>query len=408
MSYTPRETAFGHLRDVAAALRGQGDDRFAAFLEQANLLFGTEFGIVSRIEGEVYEVQHCAGGAGLTPGMRFTLGRTYCSLTLEAGDLVSIHAMGQGPHATHPCYADHALETAHRDPAHGARRAYGTLNFSARAARDEAWSEAECCLVRILASLVEASLEARDLEDRVAGATTSLERTSRALDASNRELERFALVAAHDLQAPLRTVSSFSKLLSERYGDRLDATAQTWLGFMQQASTRMQTLVRDLLSYSRLGAKELAQVEVNLEHCLLRVTHELRDAIARAQAEVTYDPLPSVVGDGDALQVAFLALIHNVLAYAGDAPPRAHVSATRDGARWVVAVADEGLGIEPEFQAEVFEPFRRLHTPEAIPGSGLGLPTVRRVAEAHGGEAWLESHPGRGTTVFLALPAFEG
>ena len=241
----------------------------------------------------------------------------------------------------------------------------------------------------------------RELEQRVLDRTEELRR-------SNEDLERFAYVASHDLQEPLRMVRNYMQLLAKRYTGKLDTDADEFIGFAHDGATRMQGLIEDLLAYSRVGTRggKFAPTDANdvLQHALT----SLKLAIADANAVVTRDPLPIVPADRSQLEHVFQNLIGNALKFRGSERPALHVTAApRDGA-WLFSVRDNGIGIDPQYFDRIFVIFQRLHGREEYPGTGIGLAITKRIIERHGGRIWVESQPGKGSSFFFTLPAAGG
>lgn len=224
------------------------------------------------------------------------------------------------------------------------------------------------------------------------------------LEVSNDALERYAYVASHDLQEPVRTVVSHVQLLQRRYGDRLDEDAGEVLGYIVEGGLRMQRLVQDLLLLSRIGAKKRPFEPVDIEQVLLDVLRDHRHQIRELGAVVQHDPLPVVCGDPAELPLVFTHLLQNSLKFRSDEPPRIQITAERDDGWWRFAVADNGIGIEPEYFDRIFVLFQRLHTREQYAGTGVGLPIVKKVVERHRGRCWVAATPGGGTTFFFTLP----
>lgn len=243
-----------------------------------------------------------------------------------------------------------------------------------------------------------------DVTDRERFQAELQENTAK-LAATNAELEQFSYVASHDLQEPLRTIASFLQLLERRYGAQLDGEAHEFIAFAVDAASRLQSMIRDLLDYSRVGTRgaPFAPTDMNAE--LETVRANLARAIAESGAEVTGAPLPVVLADRVQMQSLLQNLIGNALKYRRpDAPPRIHVSAVEEQARWVFRIADNGIGIEPQYFDRIFQVFQRLHTREKFGGTGIGLALCRKIVERHGGTIWLESQPGEGTTFLFSLP----
>ncbi|MBW8907339.1 MAG: PAS domain S-box protein [Betaproteobacteria bacterium] len=231
-----------------------------------------------------------------------------------------------------------------------------------------------------------------------------LARKAEELQRSNAELEQFAYVASHDLQEPLRMVSSYTQLLARRYSDKLDGDAREFMNYVVDGAARMKQLIEDLLAYSRVGTKGKEFKPVSLEAPLKRAVTNLRAAIEESGAAVSWDSLPRVDVDEVQLVQLFQNLIGNALKFRGQAPPRIHVSAQEENAEWRVSIADNGIGIEPQYFERIFMLFQRLHTMGEYPGTGIGLAICKKVAERHGGRIWLESQLGAGSTFHFTLP----
>ena len=232
---------------------------------------------------------------------------------------------------------------------------------------------------------------------------TELKQTAEQLLRSNRELEQFAYVASHDLQEPLRVVVGYVQLLERRYKDRLDADADQFLRYIVNGVTRMQQLITDLLNYSRIGTRGKPFQPTDARKALDRALANLQKVVEENDAKITCDGLPSVQGDESQLVQLFQNLISNAIKFRGQRPAEIDVSARRDGDRWVFAVRDNGIGIEREYWEQIFVIFRRLHTRQKYAGTGIGLAVCKRIVERHGGQIWLDSQPGQGTTFYFTL-----
>lgn len=222
---------------------------------------------------------------------------------------------------------------------------------------------------------------------------------------SNEELERFAYVASHDLQEPLRTVASYLQLLERRYRQHLDDDAREFIDFAVAGARRMEQLIKDLLAFSRVGTKGGELLPVETADVCSECLHSLRAAIEGASATIVVEDLPRVLADASQLQQLLTNLIGNALKFRGDAPLTVRITAERDGRFWRLSVSDNGIGIEREYFDRIFVIFQRLHSREAYPGTGVGLAICRKIVDRHGGRIWLESTPGRGTTFHFTLPA---
>jgi len=243
----------------------------------------------------------------------------------------------------------------------------------------------------------------RDISVRKAAEVHLLEKNAE-LKLSNEELSQFANIASHDLQEPLRMVASYTQLLSRRYKGKLDADADEFIAFAVDGASRMQRLIQDLLAFSRVGTTGGEHGEVSSEHALNDALVNLRGAIEERDALVTHDPLPSVRADAMQLVQLFQNLVGNAIKYQGPGVPRVHVSAVRCGNRkWMFAVKDNGLGIDPQYFDRIFGMFQRLHKREEFSGTGIGLAICKKIVERHGGTISVESAPGEGTTFSFAL-----
>jgi PAS domain S-box-containing protein len=273
--------------------------------------------------------------------------------------------------------------------------------------------------------MVDDITERKQADDRLRQILADLQR-------SNADLERFAYVASHDLQEPLRMVASYVQLLGMRYQGQLDADADEFIGYAMDGARRMQQLILDLLEYSRVGTRSAPLAPTDTGAACRAAIGNLEAAIVEAGAAVTCDALPTAPADGSQLTQVFQNLIANALKFRNAEPPRVHISArlispeksggmgawengedgtlahspTRPLSRsWLFIVSDNGIGIDPQYFDRIFVIFQRLHTREAYPGTGIGLAICKRIIERHGGRIWVESTPGQGATFYFTLPA---
>lgn len=241
--------------------------------------------------------------------------------------------------------------------------------------------------------------------DRERGKTEETQRRHMAeLARMNAELEEFTYVASHDLQEPLRKLISFSELLRLDLGKDLNPQAEADLAFIVDAAERMRKLVQDLLALSRAGKSAMQREPVRLEEVADAALEALSVAVGEKRATITRDPLPEVPGDRTLLTQLYQNLIGNALKYAGEAAPRIHLTAEREGEDYVFGVRDNGIGIRPEYGEQIFQPFRRLHGRGRYEGTGIGLAICRKVVERHGGRIWVESEEGKGAHFKFTLP----
>jgi len=240
-----------------------------------------------------------------------------------------------------------------------------------------------------------------------ARAAAALESRAAELARSNRDLQQFAYVASHDLQEPLRMVTSYLQLLQKRYQGKLDEDADTFIEFAVDGASRMQKLIQGLLAYSRVGTQGKPLAPVDCEAAFEAAVVNLQAAIEEAGALVTHGPLPTVIADDVQLVQLFQNLIGNAMKFRGDEPPKIEVSCEKSGQEWVFSVRDNGIGIAAEDCDRVFNVFERLHTETPRAGTGIGLAICKRVAERHGGSIWVESMPGQGSTFKFTIPCRE-
>jgi signal transduction histidine kinase len=234
--------------------------------------------------------------------------------------------------------------------------------------------------------------------------TENLRQTLAELKRSNAELEQFAYISSHDLQEPLRMVASYVQLLERRYKGKLDADADDFIAYAVDGATRMQTLINDLLTYSRVGTRGKHFKPTNCSAVLDQTLANLEMAIEESGAVVTHDALPTVMADASQLVHLFQNLIGNAIKFRGQEPPRVHVSAKQKEDEWVLSVQDNGMGIDSQYAERIFQVFQRLHTRTDYPGTGIGLAVCRRIVERHGGRIWVESEPGKGSTFYFTIP----
>lgn len=241
-------------------------------------------------------------------------------------------------------------------------------------------------------------------EQELSRRTEELKAHSRELKRSNEDLERFAYVASHDLQEPVRMVSSYCELLRRRYEGQLDDDADEFIAFAVDGARRMQQLISDLLNYARVDSQGRALEPTDMEAVFRAVRRTLTAAIDEAGGTVTTDPLPVVLGDATQLQQLLQNLIANAMKYCGARPPEVYVGARREDDGWTFSVRDNGIGLAPRYSERIFQIFQRLHGRDEYPGTGVGLAICKKIVERHGGRIWVESAEGRGSTFYFTLP----
>jgi PAS domain S-box-containing protein len=245
----------------------------------------------------------------------------------------------------------------------------------------------------------------KDAEAALARMNADLQKTNERLARSNEDLERFAFLASHDLQEPLRMITTFVQLLVRTYPVQFQGEGNVFVHHIVDGATRMRTLLADLLSYSEIGNEPETPAErVDLNEIVEAVRHNLKVAVDESGAEIDCEVLPAVLGHGAQFMQLFQNLVGNAIKYRSEAPPRIRISCARADAALRFAVADNGMGIDPAYHTKIFGVFKRLHG-KKIPGTGIGLAICQRVVERHRGRIWVESELGRGATFYFVLPA---
>jgi light-regulated signal transduction histidine kinase (bacteriophytochrome) len=249
------------------------------------------------------------------------------------------------------------------------------------------------------------AIEKGSLHRKIKEQQAELERNNRLLLEKHAELEQYAYVASHDLQEPLRMVASYLQLLERRYKSKLDADADKYIGYAVDGATRMQKLIGDLLAFSRVSTRGKDPEPVDCEVALRHSLANLRLVVQESGAEITHDPLPTVLADPTQLSQLLQNLLANAIKFRGTDPPRVHIGATAQADEWEIAVRDNGIGFDPQFSDRIFVIFQRLHGKTEYPGTGIGLSICKKIVQRHGGRIWVDSAPGQGSTFYFTLPA---
>jgi len=254
-------------------------------------------------------------------------------------------------------------------------------------------------------AIIGASKIARDISEQIRN-QKALKQANDSLTRSNADLEHFAWSASHDLQEPLRMVSTYSEMLRRKFGNQLGPTGDEYIGYLVDGAKRMEQLLRDLRAYTHIAVAADAPVPVSSpETAIERSLANLKAAIDESGAEITFDPLPPVRVHEFQLEQLFQNIIGNAIRYRSNQRPRIHAGAEPEGDAWRFFVQDNGIGIEPQYKEQIFGIFKRLHSSADYPGTGMGLAICQRIVERTGGRIWVESELGRGSTFFFTLPA---
>jgi PAS domain S-box-containing protein len=241
------------------------------------------------------------------------------------------------------------------------------------------------------------------LEEMVNERTKELDQANSDLKRSNQELEQFAYVASHDLQEPLRMVSSYTQLLEKRYKDQLDQDAKDFINFAVDGANRMQRLINDLLDYSRITSRGKPFLKIDLSVVLGQALANLQNKIQETGSLIVNDDLPFAYGDEGQLIRVFQNLLDNAIKFGDESPPRINITSQTINEKVQISISDNGIGIDKIYTERVFTIFQRLHNKVDYPGTGIGLAICKRTIERHGGTIWFESEPGKGTTFFFTL-----
>jgi light-regulated signal transduction histidine kinase (bacteriophytochrome) len=258
--------------------------------------------------------------------------------------------------------------------------------------------------IRGLAELEDLGAALNRMSAQLAVARSQLEEANADLLRSNKDLEQYAYVSSHDLQEPLRAIAGFVTLLQQRYQGKLDEKADSYINAAVDGASRMQTLIHGLLEYSRVGTGANEAKPTCADDALKAALANLRAIIQQSDAVVTSDPLPVVNADAAHLVHVFQNLIENAIKFRSDRRPEIQIGSRHQDHSWLFWIRDNGIGIEPEYAERIFVIFQRLHTRTKYPGTGIGLAICKRIIERHGGQIWMESQRGQGSTFYFTLP----
>ena len=414
-----RERAQRRLYEIAADPDRPFDEKLQAIFDLGCERFDLELGGLARIdpESDRFVVEAVSGDHDrLRPGAEVALSETYCRVFAAdecgegnadggadaaedepASDTAAITDPGATGFEGTTAYEEFGVESYLGTRLSIADDLDRTFFFVSTEPRANPFTEAERTFLDLMGQWVRYELERRHYEE-------TLEETIARLEESNERLEQFAYAASHDLQEPLRMVSSYLQLIENRYADRLDDDGEEFLAFAVDGAERMKAMIEALLEYSRIETRGDPFESVDLEAVIDDVLADLGLRIVESDAEIEVGDLPTVSGDRNQLHQLFQNLLSNALEYSGDEPPRVEITARRDGLEWIVAVRDEGIGIDPDEQERIFEVFERLHSRAEYDGTGIGLALCQRIVERHGGEITVDSEPGEGATFSVTLP----
>ena len=254
-----------------------------------------------------------------------------------------------------------------------------------------------------LISLIVGGIVVLFLPERISRREHEFNEIMEDLRRSNEDLQQFAYVASHDLQEPLRAIVSFSQLLEDKYKDKIDKEGKEFIHFITDGAKKMNTLIKDLLSYSRITTHAKPSKLTNLENILKDALYNLQESIKESGAVITYDKMPILKVDKTQFTQLFQNLLSNAIKFRRQEPPRIHIGVKKLNDEWLFSVKDNGIGIKSTFFGKLFKIFYRLHTKEEYPGTGIGLPICKKIVQRYGGKIWVKSDFGEGTTFFFTI-----
>jgi signal transduction histidine kinase len=362
--------------------------------------FDLEMGGLNRVdpESDRFQVEYLSDEHDLfEPGVELSLSETFCSAPAEVQEAASVTSPVEEGYGDITIYEECGVETAFGTyvPVEGGQDR--TFTFLSTEPRSEPFSDEERAFLELMGQWVKYELDQRQYQQ-------DLEETVTKLQQSNDRLKQFAYAASHDLQEPLRMVSSYVQLLENRYKDELDEQAREYIDFAVDGADRMRAMVSDLLSFSRVEQADGEFEPVACDIVLGQVMEDLQVQIEENDAEIDVGSLPTVRADHEQLEQLFTNLVSNAIKYNDGDLPRVEIDAEERLASWEFTVADDGIGIDPDKTDQIFEVFKRLHHDDEYAGTGIGLSLCQEIVENHDGEIWVQSESGSGSTFHVTLP----
>lgn len=388
-----QEAALRETYEVISDQDRSFDEKVNALLSIGRDVIGIEYGSLSYVDDQDYRFEVVQSpDDSVEAGDVVPVSATNCERAIESQETLVLENVAEDAPdlADRAGNADWGISCYLGAPVFVGDDIYGTVCFYDKTPREDSFTDWQVTLVDLFSRWISYELERENHEQ--------------ALEESNERLEQFAYAASHDLQEPLRMISSYLRLLEGRYGDALDEDGEEFLEFAVDGADRMREMIDALLEYARVETRGEPFEPVDLDKVLDEVLADLQVSIEESDAEIRSDQLPQVEGDASQLRQVFQNLLSNAITYSGDEPPQIDVSATQRGPNWVISIRDNGIGIDPDDQDRVFTVFDRLHSREEYEGTGIGLALCKRIIERHGGEIWVESDPGEGSTFSFTIP----
>lgn len=380
------------LYEIAADTDRTFEEKLDAIFELGCERFDLEFGCIARIDesNDSLDIELASEPNNeFLPDRTVPLSEAYCQAISSGKETVSVTDPVADGFEDTAAYKKYGMETYLGTRIDLEECQDRTFFFVSDEERSREFSPAEQTFHHLMGQWVKYELQQRQREE--------------ALKESNERLEQFAYAASHDLQEPLRMISSYLELIDGRYGDELDDTGQEFLEFAVGGADRMREMIDALLTYSRVETHGNTFEPVELEDVLEDVRESLTIQIEKQDAEITADTLPRVTGDPSQLRQVLQNLLSNAIKYSGEEPPRIHISSERHNGEVIVSIRDDGIGIDPDNTGRVFDVFDRLHSRTEYDGTGIGLAICERIVERHGGDIWVDSEPGEGSTFSFSL-----
>ena len=376
------------------------NERITGTLELLVRFFEMDYGFQCHVNKETgcYTVENVFSYKnGLHPEQFLTEQETTCLWSMAENHPTVWQRNGEMSALRHFADSNVTINTVITVPLKVHNKPYGTISLCSKEEKNIELDYTDISLLGLVSRWVGSIIEGRQVKEVLRLYTTELEE-------KNKELQEFSHIVSHDLREPLRTIISFSNILEEELGDKLDGESREYLEFIVGAAGRMSELITKLLEYSRLGRVDVKYEPVDLNECLQEILDNLYMQISENEAIVKVGKLPVVYGDAVLLSQVFQNLISNSLKFRGDDVPSIEISAKKTSTHWQVLVSDNGIGIDPEFLEAIFLPFRRLHSVKQYPGTGMGLSICKKIVERHGGNIHAISNSGQGTTFQISLP----